>query len=248
MKYLIYLSYLGSGFVGFQVQKGSDARTVQGELCRAARELFGTECKVTGCSRTDSGVHALEYAATLEVVSDTVIPLERLPRAFGAKLDGDIVVHSAAVVPDGYSVRRHVAEKEYEYLILNSPTPSPFYAGRAWHIPLKLDEKKMNIAAENIVGRHDFSSFMASGSSVKDTVRTVSMCRVSRDGDLVKINIRADGFLYNMVRIIVGTLVDVGEEKTDAGNVARIIGACDRSLAGRTAPPDGLYLKKVILN
>ncbi|MBO4429617.1 MAG: tRNA pseudouridine(38-40) synthase TruA [Clostridia bacterium] len=248
MKYLLKLSYLGTSFAGFQVQRGSDKRTVQGELCRAARELFGTECKVTGCSRTDSGVHALEYAATLETSSETVIPPEKLPRAMGAKLCGDVSVTSAAAVPDGYSVRRHVKEKEYEYLILNSPAPSPFYVGRAWHVPFRLDDEKMNAAAEYFIGRHDFRSFMASGSQVKNTERTVSFCRVSRDGDMVKINVRADGFLYNMVRIIVGTLVEVSEGKKSADDMPRIIAALDRKSAGRTAPPDGLYLKNVILN
>jgi len=248
MKYLMFLSYLGCGFSGFQVQNGSNARTVQGDLCRAARELFGTECKVTGCSRTDSGVHALEYVATLEVASDTVISPERLPRAFDAMLAPDIAVLSAAAVDDDYSVRRHVKGKEYEYLILNTPTPSPFYHGRAWHVPRKLDIEKMSAAAEYFVGRHDFRSFMASGSDIADTVRTVEFLKVSRDGDFVKVNVAADGFLYNMVRIIVGTLVDVSDGKVDVSAVEKIIGARDRALAGRTAPPHGLYLKKVFLN
>ena len=248
MKYLLRLSYLGSAFSGFQVQRGRTENTVQGALCRAARSLFGVECKVSGCSRTDSVVHALEYYATLEETSETVISPEKLPRAMGAFLPPEISVFSAREVDGGYSVRRHVTLKEYEYLILNSAAPSPFYAGRAWHIPHALDVEKMNAAAKSFVGAHDFRAFMASGSDVKDTVRTVTKCEVSREGEFVKINVMADGFLYNMVRIIVGTLVEVSEGKIAAGEVPGIILSKNRKNAGRTAPPDGLYLKHVTLD
>lgn len=249
MKYLMLLSYLGDGFCGFQVQNGSHARTVQGELCRAAGELFGTECAVSGCSRTDSGVHARMYAATLEVTSKTVIAPRSLPRAMNSKLCGDIVVHSAETVDDDYSVRRHVLKKEYEYIILNSEYPSPFYLHRAWHYgACRLDEELMNSAASMIVGTHDFRSFMASGSDIENTVRTVEKCTVRREGDIIRINISADGFLYNMVRIIVGMLVNVSEGKIDKDDILSIIDSCDRKNAGRTAPPDGLYLLNVTLN
>jgi tRNA pseudouridine38-40 synthase len=247
MKYLLKLSYLGTDFSGFQVQSGSDAVTVQGELCRAARELFCTECAVSGCSRTDAGVHAIEYFATLEHHSGTTIPPERLPRAMGAFLPRTIVVNEATPVPDDYSVRAHVCEKEYMYVILNTRVPSPFYVGRAWHVPHPLDYKKMNEAAAHFVGRHDFRAFIASGSDVIDTTRSVSVCRVEKDGENIKIYIKADGFLYNMVRIIAGTLVDVGRGATDVSEIPKIISSLDRSRAGRTAPPDGLYLLRVIL-
>ena len=248
MKYLLRLSYLGSAFSGFQVQRGGTENTVQGALCRAARSLFGVECKVSGCSRTDSGVHALEYFATLEETSETIISPDKLPRALGAFLPPEICVSHAEKVDDGYSVRRHVTCKEYEYVILNSPVPSPFYAGRAWHVPHALDEKKMDAAAKDFIGAHDFRAFMASGSDIVDTVRTVTKCKVTREGDTVKINVAADGFLYNMVRIIVGTLVEVSEGKIAAGDVAGIILSKSRKNAGRTAPPDGLYLKHVTLD
>lgn len=247
MKYLLRLSYLGSAFSGFQVQRGGTENTVQGALCRAARSLFGVECKVSGCSRTDSGVHALEYYATLEADSETVISPEKLPRALGAFLPPEISVFSAEEVDGGYSVRRHVLGKEYEYLILNSPAPSPFFIGRAWHVPHPLDVEKMSAAAKNFVGSHDFRAFMASGSDIKDTVRTVTKCEVTRDGDFVKVNIMADGFLYNMVRIIVGTLAEVSEGKIAPTDIAGIILSKNRKNAGRTAPPDGLYLKSVAL-
>lgn len=248
MKYLLRLSYLGSSFSGFQVQRGRTENTVQGALCRAGRELFGAECKVSGCSRTDSGVHALDYAATLEVTSETVISPEKLPRALGAFLPDAIVVSSAETVDENYSVRRHVLGKEYEYLILNAPSPSPFHAGRAWHVPHPLNDAKMNEAARYFVGAHDFRAFMASGSDVENTVRTVTKCEVTREGDFVKINVAADGFLYNMVRIIVGTLVAVSEGKIAAGDIPDVILSGERKRAGRTAPPDGLYLKTVTLD
>lgn len=248
MKYLLRLSYLGSAFSGFQVQRGGTENTIQGALCRAGRELFGAECKVSGCSRTDSGVHALDYAATLEVTSKTVISPEKLPRALGAFLPKEIVVSSATEVDGAYSVRRHVIGKEYEYLILNAPSPSPFVTDRAWHVPHPLDDAKMNAAAKYFLGAHDFCAFMASGSDVKNTVRTVTKCEVKRDGDCVRINVAADGFLYNMVRIIVGTLVEVSEGKIAVGDIPDVIFSGQRKRAGRTAPAEGLYLKAVTLD
>ena len=169
MKYLLKLSYLGTAYSGFQVQPNGD--TVQGRLCDAGKTLFGVDCAVTGCSRTDSGVHAKEYYATLEKHGGADIPAEKLPRAINTYLPKDISVITAETVDDGYSVRRHVTEKEYEYLILNSPIGDPFLLGRAYHYPHPLDILKMNEAAKYFVGRHDFAAFMASGSSIADTVR-----------------------------------------------------------------------------
>lgn len=249
MKYLMFLSYIGDGFRGFQVQNGSKARTVQGELCRAASELFGVACAVSGCSRTDSGVHARKYVATLEAKSDTVISPRSLPRAMNSKLNGDIVVYDAKIVDDDYSVRRHVWRKEYEYIITDAPYPSPFYLRRAWHYGArKLDVDKMNKAAAHFVGTHDFRAFMASGSDIENTVRTIERCEVFREGDIVKVRVKADGFLYNMVRIIVGTLVEVSEGKIVPDDILGIIASRERKNAGRTAPPDGLYLFDVTLN
>lgn len=245
MKYLLRLSYLGTAYAGFQVQPNGD--TVQGRLCSAAKTLFGTDCAVTGCSRTDSGVHAKEYYATLEATGGADIPAERLPRAINTYLPKDISVSAARTVPDDFSIRKNVSGKEYEYIILNTAVGDPFYAGRAFHYPHRLDADKMNEAAKHFVGRHDFAAFMASGSDIADTVRTVSECRAERDGDIVKIYMAADGFLYNMVRIIVGTLIEVSEGKIDVGDIDGIIKSKDRTLAGRTASPEGLYLRKVFL-
>ena len=172
---------------------------------------------------------------------------EKLPRAINTYLPKDISVITAETVDDGYSVRRHVAGKEYEYLILNSPVGDPFLLGRAYHYPHPLDVRKMNEAAEHFIGRHDFAAFMASGSSIADTVRTVTDCHVERDGDRVKIYMSADGFLYNMVRITVGTLIEVSEGKIAPSDIEKIIESKDRALAGRTAVADGLYLHRVFI-
>ena len=245
MKYLLKLSYLGTAYSGFQVQPNGD--TVQGRLCSAAKTLFGVDCAVTGCSRTDSGVHAKEYYVTLEAVGGADIPAERLPRAINTYLPKDISVSCALIVPDDFSIRKNVAGKEYEYIILNTAVGDPFYTGRALHYSHHLDADKMNEAAKHFVGKHDFAAFMASGSDIADTVRTVSECRAERDGDIVKIYMAADGFLYNMVRITVGTLIEVSEGKISPDGIDKIINSKDRTLAGRTAPPEGLYLGKVFL-
>lgn len=245
MKYLLKLSYLGTAYAGFQVQPNGD--TVQGRLCSAAKTLFGVDCAVTGCSRTDSGVHAKEYYATLESVGGADIPAARLPRAINTYLPKDISVSCARIVPDDFSIRKNVSGKEYEYIILNTAVGDPFCTGRALHYPHHLDADKMNEAAKHFVGKHDFAAFMASGSDIADTVRTVSECRVERDGNIVKIYMAADGFLYNMVRITVGTLIEVSEGKISPDGIDKIINSKDRTLAGRTAPPEGLYLGKVFL-
>lgn len=247
MKYLLKLSYLGTSYCGFQVQK--NGKTVQGELCRASDEIFGGKCLVTGCSRTDSGVHAREYYATLASCGDcSAIPAKALPLALASKLPDDISVSDAWLVPDDFSVRRAVKCKEYMYLIYTSKTRNPFLGGRAYFYPHEPDISLINKAAEFFVGRHDFRAFMASGSEITETVRTVSGCFAEKDGDSIKIFVSADGFLYNMVRIIVGTLLEVSEGKIKADEIPEIISSLDRKKSGRTAPAQGLYLNRVFIN
>lgn len=247
MKYLLKIRYCGSAYAGFQVQKNAD--TVQAELMSAANRIFGARCTVTGCSRTDSGVHALEYYATLlPPECSPEISAEKLPRALMSALPCDIVVTDAFCVDEKFSVRRAVTGKRYMYLLFTKSYMDPFYIGRAWHYPRHVDTEKMNAAASYLCGKHDFASFMASGSFVKNTVRNITECRVEESGDgFVKIFIAADGFLYNMVRIIVGTLVYVNEGKILPEQLDGIILSRDRTLAGKTAPADGLYLEKVFI-
>lgn len=248
MKYLLKLSYCGTDFAGFQVQP--NANTVQAELMRAAEKIFTVPCKVTGCSRTDSGVHALEYFATLEPSEGGAnIPPEKLPRALASVLPGSIAVIAAKNVPQDFAVRRAVSGKEYVYVIWTEQHGNPFLEKRSWHYTKPLDLYKMNAAAKHIVGRHDFASFMASGSDIEDTVRNVTRCEAVRESDgTVRIYVAADGFLYNMVRIIVGTLVYVSEGKITPEEVKAVISEKDRKKAGKTAPADGLYLNKVFID
>ena len=245
MKILLRLAYDGARYCGWQVQK--NGASVQGALCDAARTIYGSEVKITGCSRTDSGVHAREYYCTLETdASAPKIPAERIPAALNSELSEDITVFSATAVDDEFHARYDVKEKTYEYVFDNGAYRDPFLFGRAWHIPKRLDEIKMNEAASAFVGEYDFSAFMSSGSSVTDTVRRVTGAEVIRNGDKVIFRVSANGFLYNMVRIMAGTLRDVSLGKIKSDEIKNVILSKKRELAGITAPADGLYLVKVI--
>ena len=251
MKILLRISYLGTNYCGYQIQK--DQRTVQAALCEAADAVFGVKCDVTGCSRTDSGVHALDFCATVtehgkDEIS-TTIPIERIPIVFATVLPSDIAVNSAEWVSEQFHPRYDVKYKEYVYKIYNAQTPDPFLADRAWHYPRAISEaalSDMNRAAKAFVGRYDFCSYMASGSDIKDTTRTVFDAEVTREGDVITFRVCADGFLYNMVRIFTGTLIAVAEGKISPDDIIGITEAKDRSRAGNTAPARGLYLNRVV--
>ncbi len=245
MKHLLTISYLGTNYCGFQVQP--NGKTVQGELSRAAETIFGVPSLITGCSRTDSGVHANEYLVTLEEAGRTRIPESAIPRAMNTYLANDIAVKKSVSVSDDFSIRRAVIGKEYVYRIWNGEVRDPFLSDRALFYFKSLDIEKMKIAAALFVGRHDFSAFMASGSDILDTTRTITDCRVETDGALVSIYVSADGFLYNMVRIIVGTLLEVSEGRISIEALSSVMDGGARESAGRTAPPDGLYLNRVFL-
>ncbi len=246
MKYFAKIKYLGTGFHGFQVQP--EHRTVQGELCRALELAFGVPCKVTGCSRTDAGVHANEFCIMIENDGGT-IPPDKLPVAVSRFLPEDISLFYACYADENFHSRYDVVSKEYLYRIINNKIYDPFEFGRAWFFPREINEdaiNKMNESAKYIVGKHDFSAFMSEGSDVSDTVRNVFYLNVSKEGDLIEIKIAADGFLYNMVRIIVGTLIDVAVGRITVEEMANIVLSKDRNRAGMTAPACGLYLNKVI--
>ncbi|MBQ7384069.1 MAG: tRNA pseudouridine(38-40) synthase TruA [Clostridia bacterium] len=253
MKILLHISYLGTNYCGYQIQK--NAVTVQQVLCEAAQRVFGVSCDVTGCSRTDSGVHANEFCATVTERGKsgivTSIPTDKLPLAFVAALPPDISVWGAEEVGDDFHPRYDVKYKEYLYMIYNRAVPSPFFEDRSWHYPRVLDGEavaRMNEAAQRLVGKHDFASYMASGSDIKDTVRTVRSASVYREGDTVIFKVSADGFLYNMVRIFMGTLIAVAEGKLTPEDIDAVTAAKDRKMAGITAPARGLYLNKVVYN
>ncbi len=251
-KVLLTLSYCGTGYCGYQVQP--NGITVQEMLNKAAEALFGYPCDVVGCSRTDSGVHARGFCATVTKKGEgglcCSIPTDRIPRAFNAHLPPDIAVSSARLVPSGFHARYDVAYKEYEYLIYNGRERDPFLLDRAWHLPVPIDEQalaKMQAAAARFVGKQDFAAFRAASADTAegDSVREVSLAEVKREGDMIRFRVRADGFLYHMVRIMVGTLVAVAAGRILAEDIPRILAEGDRAKAGPTAPACGLYLDRV---
>jgi tRNA pseudouridine38-40 synthase len=224
-----------------------DKRTVQGDLCSALSETLGVPCKVTGCSRTDSGVHANEFCITVDAEGATV-PADKLPVASAKFLPEDISLFYAKECDDNFHPRYDADSKEYLYRIYNSKVFDPFEVGRSWFLPRIIDDeafKKMEKAAKSFVGKKDFSAFMAQGSDAADTVREVKYLELERQGELINLRICADGFLYNMVRIIVGTLTEVAFGRISAEDICFIIESKNRALAGMTAPADGLYLNRV---
>lgn len=245
MKIKLILAYDGTAYSGWQVQK--NALTVQQVVQDAVERAFGNRYLLTGCSRTDSGVHANDFCCCLDTGEVAFsVPTEKIPLALNCFLPDDVAVLSAAYVDEGFHPRYDVKYKEYEYLIWNSPIRNVFLNRKALCYPKRLDEEVMNRAAQMFVGKYDFAGFMSSGSSVEDTVRNIKYFSVERSDDLISIKVAADGFLYNMVRILVGTLIEVSEGKIKVEDIPGIIGRKERKLAGFTAPPHGLYLNKVV--
>lgn len=235
------LEYNGEAYHGWQLQ--ANAVTVQGKIEDAVETVFGARHTVYGCSRTDAGVHANEFFCnfkTLKSIScgDTV-------RALNANLPDDIAVTRCDEMDIDFHSRYDCVSKQYIYKIWNSPVRNPFFNHTTYHYKYPLDEIMLNREASDFVGTYDFSSFCSSGSSVSDTVRTVKSASVERDGDFVYFIVEADGFLYNMVRIMTGTLLNINEKKIEENSIKNIIKSHDRTKAGVTAPPQGLYLNKV---
>lgn len=250
-KLLIAVRYVGTKYCGYQVQPNGP--TIQAALNTAAAALFGFPCDIVGCSRTDSGVHAECFCATVaRQGSDnlvTSVPLDNIPRALCRHLPPDIAVWTARWVPADFHARYDVREKEYAYRIWNRRERDPFLDGRAWHYPCPIGGRQladMQAAAARYVGRHDFAAFMAQGSSVTTTVRTVTDASVEREGDTIIFRVAADGFLYHMVRIMTGTLTAVAEGKLIPADIDDILTSRDRARAGITAPACGLYLTRVV--
>ena len=245
MKYFAKIKYLGTDFHGFQVQPG--LRTVQSELSAGLAEVFSETPRVTGCSRTDAGVHANEFCVKIESEKATVPP-EKLPIAVARFLPPDLSLFYAEECDEDFHPRYDVVSKEYLYRIKNQKIYDPFDYRRAWFLPRMIDSvgiERMKAAAEYIIGKKDFSTFMSEGSDTEDTVREVYYIKIDKIDDLVEIRISADGFLYNMVRIIVGTLVEVAFGRFSPSDLVSMIASCDRRQAGMTAPAEGLYLNKV---
>ncbi len=247
IRFKAVLTYDGTGFSGWQVQP--DKKTIQSEIERVLSQILQQKIKVHSCGRTDSGVHASRHY--ISFVANTDLKPEKIMKGMNALLDEKIKVKEISVVDKDFHVRFDVARKIYRYLISNFN--SPFLINRAWFIPEKLSITRMKKAASFIVGTHDFSCFQASGSSVKNTVRTIDYIKIKREYfcfdpeiRLIFIEVCGDGFLYKMVRNIAGTLVDAGRGKIEPEQVKKIIDSKDRKLASATAPAWGLYLKDVI--
>ncbi len=236
------LMYDGTNYFGYQRQKGFI--TIQESIESALSQLTKEDITIYGCGRTDTGVHALKYVCSFN--TNSKMPADRLPVAMNSILNKDIVILSARDVSPKFHGRFSVKEKTYVYKILNTSFSDPFLANYVWHYKYSLDINKMKEAAEYIKGYHDFSCFMASGAQVKTTDRTVKKLEITDKNGMLEIEISADGFLYNMVRIITGTLVYVGCGKLTPADVKNIVESTDRRLAGITAPPQGLYLKDVV--
>ncbi len=232
------LSYTGTAYHGWQVQK--NASSVAGTLEKALSAVAEHPVKVTGAGRTDAGVHARVYVANFRTTSG--IPVDKLPLAVNTRLPDDISVTKATVVPDSFSAIGSCLKKEYTYRIYNSRIRDPFYVNRVWFYPRSLDESVMAEAARQFVGTHDFAAVRSVGTETRSTVRTVHYFEIERRGKIIDCRVCADGFLYNMVRAMVGTCVYAAEGKLDPADIPDILSSGNRTLAGPTAPPDGLYM------
>ncbi len=242
MNYKLTLAYDGTAYHGWQRQK--NGITVQEVLENALSEIFSEEIVVTGCSRTDAGVHAKIYVCNFK--GETTIPTDKIPTVVNTHLPEDIRAYTCEEASNEFNARFHTVRKAYEYKILNREIADPLLKNYMWHYPISLDFEEMCKAAEIIQGKHDFAPFCAAGSSAKTTVRNLMHLSVKKDGDVLTVRAEADGFLYNMVRIIVGTLVYVGNGKLKSEEVAELMKKNDRRLMGITAPPQGLALVEVM--
>jgi len=239
---LLTLSYDGTSYHGWQVQP--NGITVQEILQKEISSLLGVNTDITGCSRTDAGVHAKEFCCHLDCNDN--IPYDAFVKGLSSKLPDDISVIDCKTVPDDFHARYNALGKTYVYNIFNSKIKNPFSERYSWRIERPLDIDKMNLFCKEIIGTHDFFAFSSSGRTVTDTVRTITECYVEKNGDMITLRITANGFLYNMVRIIVGTAVWVSDGKIDPKDTEKILLSKKRDLAGITAPAKGLFLEKVI--
>ena len=236
----------GTDFAGFQSQE--NARAVQDVIEKALEELYKEKIRLTGCSRTDAGVHAKCHLSHADV--PFVIPEDKFPLAMNALLPDDVAVKKSFYVSDEFSARFDIKGKRYIYRIYSSPTRSPLLDRNAYYCPIKPDIAKMQASAKYFAGEHDFAAFCATGGSQKTTVRRLFGVNVRETGEdpcQIEIEVSGEAFLYNMVRIIAGTLLYVGQGKIKPEEVENIIANCDRSMAGKTLPAKGLTLEEVYL-
>lgn len=237
----IRLRYDGSAYHGWQRQKTdiSVAETVE----KALSKVCGHRVTVTGCGRTDAGVHALRYCANFH--TDCRIPVDRVALAVNTRLPMDIAVLDACEAPEDFNAIGSCLRKEYVYRIMNSRIRDPFLEKRVCFYPARLDFDRMERAGRAFEGTHDFAAVRSVGTETKTTVRTVHWCRTERKGELYRVYVCADGFLYNMVRAIVGTMVYASHRKLEPEDIPVLLQRGDRRLTGPTMPPQGLYMNRI---
>ncbi|MBR6046122.1 MAG: tRNA pseudouridine(38-40) synthase TruA [Ruminococcus sp.] len=238
---LLKLAYNGAAYHGWQRQ--NNAVTVQQTVEEALSLLLGQSIAVNGCSRTDAGVHAREYCLSFE--TDNPIPPQGLIAGLNDKLPDDIAVYECREMPEGFHARFGCVGKEYEFLVHNSAIKDPFYKDTAMRWKYPIDARLLDREAKDFIGTHDFKAFCSAACDKENTVREIFAYDVRREGDLVRFTVSGSGFLYNMVRITVGTLLYIGEGKLPQGCIPELIASRDRTRAGITAEPQGLYLNRV---
>lgn len=252
-KIKLLIEYDGTSYQGWQIQKKGE--TIQGIIENRVLMITGESSRVIGASRTDAGVHALGQVAVFRTRSE--LKPEIIKKALNAVLPQDIRILDASIVEDSFHPRKNAVKKSYFFVISNQRESSAFLYKYVWMVQQALDLKKMEIAAQEIVGKHDFSSFMGTGSSIKNPVREIfslgiyklekiDFLTMSLRGNFIKIRIEADGFLRHMVRNIVGTIVEIGKGKISEKSMREILAKGNRKFAGPTAPPNGLFLEKII--
>ncbi len=235
------VAYDGTAYAGWQIQPTEP--TVQAVVEAAWHEITRESIRVMAAGRTDAGVHALGQVVGL--LTESALSTSDLHRALNAVLPDDVAIVSVEDAPDDFHATHDAKRKTYRYQIHNGRTPDVFNRRFVWHYPQPLAAEQMHAAAQTLLGKHDFASFESAGSERPDSVRTLFAVDVQRVGDRITIEVTGDGFLYNMVRSIVGTLVEVGKGSRDATWVAEVLDSCDRRRAGQTAPPQGLFLVSV---
>lgn len=237
------LAYDGTNYHGFQIQKGTGLKTVQEELEKALGILTQEEIAVIGSGRTDAGVHA--EGQVINFISNSGIPADKFPLAANSLLPRDIVIWQAEDIFPEFHARFNARGKTYRYTIYNHRQLSPFWRFYAYHVPVQLDIEKMIQGGKLFLGTHDFRGFCAKDTAVKDFTRTIFECSIQKDGPLLTITVTGDGFLYNMVRIMVGTLLEIGQKKRRPEEISALLSTRERKLSGTTLPPQGLCLCSV---
>lgn len=232
------ISYDGSEYHGWQIQPGQ--KTIQGQLAEAIQGLLGCPVQVTGASRTDAGVSALGQSGLVQI--DSPIPTENLAKAITRRLPAEIAVTEAVEVANGFDVIKSVKSKLYRYTIFTGPFRPVMQIRHCWHLPVTLNTTAMDQAAKMLVGKHDFKSFASAADQRQSSVRTIFGCDITREKDQIFIDVEGDGFLYNMVRNIVGTLVEIGIGRWKPERISPTLAAKDRTKAGPIAPAQGLCL------